>query len=420
MDEDVKFIGTEALQEVATKVGTQIIMGPAYSAANVISRMQIDVLSGIRFKAVDTVLVRKGGTTRRKVVGDKLHSSIGFLKERKLEVQLSWNVFHDNIDNYNETIFSADGRPGGSYPLSTEACEAILKTYAEDLTDNLFFGNIDIEDAQKQYLTLYNGFHTNIALDIEAGIISPLNGNMVECESIEAPVDADDTEAYDIVLGVYLKADRRLQNAPVVLCYCDVFRGIYIAQAYKNKNRGHQGVIYATDGTYRIPEMPNVIFVPEAAFGVGDRIIFTVPKNFQYGVDTRSNQSFVKVKVGSDNDLQDVMFQIQSKQGTRVKNPLPSAFCMTNGAISENSAAGDYRNSLVSVNFNSTECASVTVNGTAYEKPKEYAPNTVLSFKAVANEGYVFDRWSNGSKDNPMSLVATGLPMAIVPIFKKS
>lgn len=413
-----EFIGQEALTHVAEQVGSQIIMGPAYNDPALLKRLRIKVISGLQYKQTETLLVRKGGTTRRKKVGTPVENKIGFLKERTLVAKLTWNRYKDNIDNYVETPYGTDGKAGGSYPLSTIACEAILKSYAEDLTDNLFFGDMANEDTDKDALSLFDGFHTCVAHDIEAGIISVVNGNLIECGAIEAPTDAHDSTPFDTVMEAYTQLSPKLRKQQLV-CYCDVLRGIYIAQGYANKFHGNTKVNYNPDGTFSIPEMPRVTFVPEDVFGKGDRLYFSVPDNFQYGVDSLSNQSFVKVQIGSDEDAQDVIFQIQSIQGARLLNPLASAFAMTNGSLTENVISGDYTNSKLVVTCDSTE-GSFTVNGAAYAEPQEFAPNATITLVATANSGYTFAGWSNGATTPTITLVATGMPMAITALFTKN
>ncbi len=413
-----QFIGLEALTTVAEQVGSQIVMGPAFANPDLLKRMRIKVISGVQYKQTETLLVRKGGTTRRKVVGQPMNNTIGFLKSRTLVAKLAWNKFRGNTSEFTETNFGVHAT--GSYPVSTEATEAILKTYAEDLLSNLFFGDINNEEvAGKEMLSLYDGFHTYIAQDVADGYISTVNKNLIECDSIVAPTDKEDSSPFDTVLEVYSKLSPALRKQKEILCYCDVLRGIYIADGYNNKKHGNADVVRKEDGTFTIPEMPRVTFVPEDVFGLGDRIIFTIPENFQYGVDTLNNQTKVRVKVGSDDDLDDVIFQIQSIQGTRVLNPLASAFAMTNGNITENVLGGDYQNSKLTVTVNETE-GSVTVNGEAYDADAEYAPNAVIALKATAQSGYTFVGWSNGKTDAEISIVATGMPMAITALFEKN
>lgn len=414
-----EFIGREALTHVAEQVGKTIVMGPAYEDPELLDRLGIAVISGVQYKKTDHLLVRKGGTTRRKKVGTPVENRIGFLKERTLVAKLTWNRYKDNIDNYVETVFGTDGKAGGDYPLSTLACEAILKSYAEDLKSNLFFGNMEYEDStdeKKQKLSLYDGFHTDIAHDIAEGIISTTNGNLIACEAIAAPTDAHDSTPFDTVLEWYTKWDARLRQQKVVKLHCDILRGIYIAQGYANKYHGNTKVKYLDNGNFTVPEMPRVEFCPSDAWGVGNRLMATIPGNLQYGVDSENNQTFVKVQFGSDDDAQDVIFQIQSIQGTRLMNPLSSAFVISDGSIVENVINGDYDNSKLVVNISGT--GSVKVNGEAYDKVQEFAPNAIVSLKAEPGTGQKFVSWSNGKTEAEITITATGMPMALTAFFE--
>lgn len=417
-DNAAQFIGRDALTLVAEQVGKQVVMGPAYNDPELLDRLGIQVISGVQYKRTDHLLVRKGGTTRRKVVGTPVENKIGYLKERTLVAKLSWNRYRDNIDNYVETVFGTDGKPGGDYPFSTLACEAILKSYAEDLQSNLFFGKIANEEsanADLHKLSLYDGFHTNIAQDIEDGIISKANGNLVECDAIAAPTDNSDTTPFDTVLEWYGKWSSALRQAKNVKLYCDVKRGIYIAQGYANRFHGNYKVNYLPNGNFTVPEMPRVEFCPSDAWGDGTRLMATIPNNLQYGVDSENNQTFVKTQFGSDEDAQDVIFQIQSIQGTRIMNPLASAFVISDGELTENVINGDYEKDTLVVNVSGN--GSVTVNDVAYDTPQEFAANSIIKLKATASSGAKFSQWSNGKTDEEISIVATGYPMAITAIF---
>lgn len=420
-----EFIGREALTHVAEQVGKQIIMGPAYNDPELLDRLGIQVISGIQFKKTDHLLVRKGGTTRRKKVGTPVENKIGWLKERTLVAKLTWNRYKDNVDNYVETVFGTDGKAGGDYPMSTIAVEAILASYAEDLKSNLFFGDMTLEnnpDEEKQKLSLYDGFHTDIQHDIADGIISEANKNLIPCQAISQPANSHDSTPYDRVLEWYTKWDARLRGQKRIILHMDILRGIYIAAGYSNKYHGNVKVQYLNgadgnpNGSYIIPEMPHVEFCPSDAWGVGDRMMATIPNNLQYGVDSESNQSFVKVQFGSDEDAQDVIFQIQSIQGTRLMNPLPSAFVMNNGSIRENVINGDYTNQKLIVTADNT-MGAVKVNGQAYTTPAEFAPNSIITLKAEPKAGYRFVSWSNGKTDAEITITATGMPMAVTAIF---
>lgn len=422
---NTEFIGIEALTSVANSVGEQIIMGPAYSQPELVERLYIDIITGVRFKKTDHVLVRKGGTTRRKKVGTPVQNKIGFLKERVMYAKLSWNRYKDNTDNYVETIFGTDGQAGGTYPFSTIAAEAILSSYAEDLTSNLFFGNVEnekSEDEELQKLSLYDGFHTVISHDVEDGVISAVNKNLIPCESISEPVDSHDSTPFDTVMNWYTKWDPRLRQRSKIIIYCDTLRGVYIAQGYSNKYHGNAKVNYLLDkdgnpnGNFTVPEMPRVEFAPSDIYGTGDRLMATIPYNLQYGVDTLDSRNFVKTQVGSDEDAQDVIFQIQSIQGTRLLNPLSSVFVMSDGVIQPNVVNGDYTNSKLVVTVDGE--GSVKVNGEPYETPQEFSANNLIQLEAVPEDSHTFKCWSNGKTDAKITLNASGTPMAITAFFE--
>lgn len=418
------FIGLEALQHVAEQVSKEILMGPGYTDAAEMDRLGIDIVTGIQYKRTFHILLRKGGTTRRKDVHTKVNSEIGFLKERTLTVKLAWDHYTDSIDRYVETVFGTDAQ--GKYPLSTEAAEAILRNYADNLTACLWNGDIDLDKggddvpAHDQAMALYDGFHTCVKHDIEDGIISEANGNLVPCEAIIAPADNNDSTPYDNFLAWYMKWDARLRKANTRV-YMSELTAQYIAAGYANKFHGNFKVDYEQGGNFKLPGLSRVTLCPVADFGEGDRMYATIDKNFVYGVDTESNQTYVGVKIGTDNDLRDVQFQIQSIQGAGIKNPFKYAFCMSDGSLASTEyVAGDYDNTnLVITIAGDTTDGKVKVNGVEYTKPVETTINQVLTLVAEDGATSKFANWSNGSTEKTIQLTATGMNMGLTAFFKK-
>ena len=414
------FIGLEALEHVAEQVTKEILMGPGYTDAADMDRLAIDIVSGIQFKRVFNILLRKGGTTRRKDVHKRVNSEVGFLKERTLTVKLAWDHFTDNADNYCETVFGTDAQ--GQYPLSTEAATAVLTNYADNLTANLWNGDIDLDNgddtvaASDQALALYDGFHTCVKHDIEDGIISEANGNWIPCDAISVPTDNNDSTPYDNFIAWHRKWDARLRKQETYVYMSEVTAN-NIAAGYANKFHGNFKVEYNQGDNFKLPGLSKVTLCPVADFGEGDRMYATIAKNFAYGVDTLNNQTYVGVKVGTDDDMREVQFQIQSIQGAGIKNPFKSAFCMSNGTLAATDyVAGDYTNSKLVVTVDGK--GSVTVNGTAYTEPVETSVNDVITLKAVPESGATFKNWSNGKTDAEIQLTATGMSMGITAFFE--
>ena len=425
------FIGKDALQHVAEQVSKEILMGPGYTDAEEMDRLGIDIVSGVQYKRTFHILLRKGGTTRRKDVHTKVNSEAGFLKERTLTVKLSWDHFTDNIDKYCETVFGTDAQ--GQYPLSAAATEAILRNYADNLTANLWNGDIDLDKggenvpAQDQAMALYDGFHTCIKHDIEDGLISEANGNLVSCEAISEPADNNDSAPYDNFLAWHMKWDARLRKANTRV-YMSELTAQNIAAGYANKFHGNFKVDYEVGGNFKLPGLSRVTLCPVADFGEGDRMYATIDKNFVYGVDTESNQTYVGVKVGTDDDMRDIQFQIQSIQGAGIKNPFKYAFCMSDGSLaSAELVAGDYTHSNLVVTLAKANAqdagnidGTVKVNGAPYKDPIETSVNQIISLEATDGTNYKFVNWNNGSTEKKIQLTATGMSMGLTAFFKKN
>ena len=422
------FIGLDALQHVAEEVSKEIVMGPGYSDAEEMDRLGIDIVTGVQFKRTFHLFIRKGGTTRRKDVHREVNSEAGFLKERTLVAKLAWDKFPGNIDDFCETVFGTDAQ--GQFPLSSQAVEAILKDYADNLAANLWFGNIELDNgddsvpARDQAMALYNGFHTCIQQDIEDGLISEANGNLIHCDAITAPVDKDDSSPYDIFIAWYMKWDERLRKVPTRV-YMNETTAMNIASGYANKFHGNFRVEYNQGDNFKLPGLSKVSLCPISGFGEGDRMYATIDKNFVYGVDTKSNQQYVSVRLGSDRDHRDLSFQIQSIQGSGIKSFLRSALAVSDGTlVAPEYVAGDYDNTKLVVTLAGTDGqkpdGTVKVNSTAYTKPLDTTPNQILTLEAADGTNYKFDSWSNGKKDKKIQLTATGMNMGITAFFKKN
>lgn len=409
-----QFIGIEAIQHIADQYESQLIMGASYFRPEEFDRLGIGILTGLQFKRTNNLLVRKGGTTRRKEVGTPIENKIGFIKERVLVARLTWNRFKDNRDNYVETPIAVEGSAEFSYPLSEAAFLAITATYGEDLYANLWFG--DITNGAPG-MDLFDGYHTCIAKDINDGYIGVSQGNYKEVPVIDAPDDAEDCSAWQITEDFILSWNGMLKNQPKVLLYCSSKTGVAIQAAYANKWRSHKSVNMLANGNFTVSEYPRIEFVPDDNYGEGDRLIATIPGNLQYGVNSLDSRSKIVVREGSDNDTEDITFQVQSIQGARLLSPLASVFCMTNGTISSRTVTGDYTKSECSVVSEDTTKGTVTVSPAADAKG-EYVIGTTVTMTATAAQGYAFKKWSDGVTTNPRTHVTTGMNESFIAKFE--
>lgn len=423
------FIGISALQEVANQVFKSVVQGPSYVNPEEMKRLGIRTISGVQFKRTTNVFVRKGGTTRRKDVNPTMKGEIGFLKERVLTVKLAWFRGTDNIDRYVETVHSAGAL--GAYPLSTVATEAVLKTHADDLYNNLWWGDIDNDvpgaSDEKKAMGLYDGFCTGIKHDIEDGIISEANGNLIHCEAISAPADEKDSSAYKNFRAAYMKLDPRMRRQKVY-AYMTPETAINISDGYALQSFGTHKLNVVDGGNYVIPELPRLTIAPVEGLGVGDRIIFSIENNLAYAVDSEGDSTFVDVQLGSDTDTRDIVFQCQSLCGCYVEIPYSWAFAITDGSLEcTDFVSGDYTNSNLTVTVakaNTQDAGNidgkVKVDGVEYSKPIETTPNQIVSLEATDGTNFKFSNWSNGSTEKKIQITASGMSMGFTAFFKKN
>lgn len=405
MADTATFIGLEALEQICVKYKPQVIMGAAQFRPDVFERMKIKVSTGLRFKDVQNVMVRKGHTTQRKVVGNVKVSTLGYMEERVMTGFLTVNMYKDNKDNYIEKPVTSEDpdNVGYTYPMSELAFLAAVANYGEDIFDCLWHGDDEIEYSETDefgtnYLRLFCGLVTYLRRDKASGRISVVNGNYADCDGITEPADNQDVTAYANFKAWRMKWKSSLRNAPEVLVYCTEETGSAIAAGYGNSKNNNSGVIYADDMTFKIPEWRNITFCPESSFGKGDLLIATTPYNFEYGVDSNDSRNFVSVHVGSDQDHADISFQIQSIQGSRVNNVNASNFCMSNGNLEPSDIAGDFlKSTFVVVSSNDTD-GTVQVDSSTPDNNKEYKVGTEITLKATNGTG-TFSHWLiNGKK----------------------
>ena len=423
------FIGISALQEVANQVFKSVVQGPSYVNPDEMKRLGFRTISGVQFKRTTNIFVRKGGTTRRKDANPTMKGEIGFLKERVLTVKLAWFRGTDNIDRYVETVHSAGAL--GAYPLSTVATEAVLKTHADDLYNNLWWGDIDNDvpgaSDEKKAMGLYDGICTCIKHDIEDGIISEANGNLIHCEAISAPADEKDSSAYKNFRAAYMKLDPRMRRQKVY-AYMTPETAINISDGYALQSFGTHKLNVVDGGNYVIPELPRLTIAPVEGLGVGDRIIFSIENNLVYAVDSEGDSTFVDVQLGSDTDTRDIVFQCQSLCGSYVENPYSWAFAITDGSLEcTDFVSGDYINSNLTVTVakaNTQDAGNidgkVKVDGVEYSKPIETTPNQIVTLEATDGTTFKFSNWSNGSTEKKIQVTASGMSMGFTAFFKKN
>lgn len=404
-----EFIGTAALQQIAVQIMPEIAMSAYYNRQRVFDKFGIKVISGVQFKNVKYLLLRKGHTTRRKVVGSTLRSTVGQLLERELVTFLAWNRYKDNQDAYKEYPIATEN--GNSYPESEAALRAVMANYADDIYDNVWHGNHNL--GNDHWLGLFDGFYTNMANDVTKGLVTPIHLS----GTISRPTLTNDTQAWDLFEEFVQAWDVHLQAAEKVIVGMNSKTAAAIAAAYGNSKGNNKDCIRLENGNIAFLEYPNIEIAHDASLGVGVKMFATVPDNLEYGVDTLNEENGCMVQVGSDDDAKDVFFQPQSAQGTRVFNISASAFAVTDDSMSPIGVSGDYTTANCSVLTNNAEWGTVTVDGKE-QGSEDYPAGTTLALVATATSAGQFVKWSDGNTNATRNYVTNGSLETVVAIFQ--
>lgn len=406
------FIGTAALEQLAVQIMPEIAMSAYYNRQRVFEKFGIKVISGIQFKNIKYVLLRKGHTARRKAVGTTLASSAGTLLERELKCYLAWDRFKSNKDEFRE--FPIQTELGDKYPQSEAALRAVLANYADNVYDNVWHGDHTIDpSAENAYLGLFDGFFTDVANDIANGLVTPIHLS----GTIAKPVSSSDIQAWTLFEEFIEAWDPHLQSAEKVIVAMTSKTAAAIAAAYGNSKGNNKDCIRLENGNIAFIEYPNIEIAHDASLGIGTKMLAYVPGTLEYGVDTENDQNSIEVQVGSDSDAKDVFFQVQTAQGTRTTTVAKSAMAVTDASLSPLSVAGDYTKNTFTILINDSTKGAVTVNGSAVDNTVDYPAGTSLTLVATPETGCKFVKWSDGNTSATRTVVTKGQLESLVAFF---
>lgn len=419
MAENAKFIGLENVQSVADKLSPNIVIGPAFYMKDELDRLGIKVETGVQYQLTKTVFAGKGGQTRRKEVGNVSEVKLGYLFTRKLQANICVHRIRCNEDDFQE-------KPGnitvnGGAEMHFERTELFMteqaKLFAQDIFNNILGGDATSDDEE---MNLFDGLLTVMATDLNDGTVNKAAKNLVPSGIFDKPQSEGDSAAYDEFVAWHNQWSPQLKKQKAyVYMPTDVAQAI--ADAYEQKHRSHKSVTELENGNYQIKSdgLSKLTFVPVDDIK-GNLVFASIEGNLLLGVNNESDSSFVKVLPEPSHDVKDLVMQIQGIFGFMLVDPSARAFVTNGGAAEMEFNSGDYTKDAVYVTSNNEELGTVAItNGASpVESGTEVAKGTTLTLTATPKGGATFEKWSNGSTDNPATIVATGNPMAVVGIFK--
>ena len=412
-----KFIGLENVKSVADKLAPNIVIGPAYYMRDELNRLGIKVETGVQHQLTKTVFAGKGGQTRRKEVGNVKEVKLGYLFSRKLVANICVHRIRCNEDDFKE-------KPGnitinGSAALHFEKTELFMteqaKLFAQDVWNNIIGGDATSED---ESMNLFDGLLTVMATDINDGTVNKAAKNLIPSGLFDAPISEGDSQAYDNYVAWENQWSPALKKQQVNV-YLPTDIALAIADAYEQKHRSHSAAQWLDNGNFKLPGHAKRTFIPVDDIK-GNLVFATIEGNLLLGVNNESDDSFVNVVPEPSKDTKDLVMQIQGIFGFMLVDPTSRAFVTNGGAAEMEFNSGDYTKDAIYVTSSNEELGTVAIkNGEdTVESGTEVAKGTTLTLTATPVNGKgKFVKWSNGTTDNPATIVANGNPMAIVGIF---
>ena len=415
-----KFIGLENVQSVADKLSPNIVIGPAYYMRDELDRLGIKVETGVQYQLTKTVFAGKGGQTRRKEVGNVEEKKLGYLFTRKLTANLCVHRIRCNEDTFRE-------RPGnistnGSAAMHFEKTEMFMteqaKLFSQDIFNNIIGGDAASAD---ESMNLFDGLLTVMSVDINDGTVNQDAKNLVPSGVFDAPQSEGDSDAYDNYVAWENEWSPALKKQ-FVNVYLTRQDALAIADAFEQKHRSHQGAQWLDNGNFKLPGHSKRTFIPVDDYK-GTLAWASIEGNLLLGVNNESDDSSVEVVREPSKDTKDLVMQIQGIFGFMLVDPTARAFVTNGGAAEMSFNSGDYTKDAVYVTANidgdgaAMGTVAITSGGQTIPSGSEVAKGTTLTLTATPKTGKQFVKWSNGSTDNPATIVATGNPMAIVGIF---
>ncbi len=407
-------LSVDQVQTVARVLEPDILESASLVNNSVFEQLKINVIRNLENVNSLMVFDRKVGTTRRYRAGRKVENKVGYIHERELKVELSMNRYTENAQNFREkepfSIAGFNETGELNAPVSEFIMRQIAIAYSSDVMSNLFFG--DYEKGDDDPYGLYNGFFAHINRDINRGLISVKNHNY----QVIDPIDGTDPKAdYQTFVQFYENLDPKMLLADTVYIYMSTQTRQRILRGYMQTYSGFQ-VEGVANPEYRMTETPKAQLCAHPALGVGDCLIATTEYNFEFGTDLSGSTGDAKVMVNiSPDDFNVYIFQIQTAQGTRIRQITSDHFCVSSGKNTPiKSTGGEYTVDTVttSVNDESMGSVAVTPNQPSYEAGDK------ITMTATAKERHEFVKWDDGATTNPRTIVFSGNPEHYQAIFK--
>lgn len=395
-----KIVTVDGLRKAAEKYDPLLRQLPAFALTEAIKALRLNVMK-VDMKDVIHNERRKSGGTRPYVAGLTVSYKDGMLAYESSDLTVYETYFSakENITNYKDTdVQFLGGKPFDNktkqHPLEYKIIQTMIKTHAEDLMFALF--PAERNDEGVNALSCFNGFDAIIDALITGGKITAARGNYAPTGAFDAPVDSNDTAAYenlvDFIGGAHNMLRSNIGGAPLLYIPENVL--VNVRAAFRNKVKAFDMPTMEQVKT-QIREdalCPGLEFISHVAIGTGNRVMLMKPGLLDFGWNTSSASQFVLVRSIYE-DPNDVQFWLQASYGTRLRDWHEKVFRVNDQTNNNLNLAGDYTSTgAVRVDITGPSAARWYLDGYAKHRSSgQYILGLVpgsytIKFEAV--EGY--------------------------------
>jgi hypothetical protein len=343
---DKKALNVTLLQRAAEEYDPTLRKLPFLGLMDTLSALEVNLLE-VDGKDKVVLFHRKSGIARPYVVGgtnEVAEGEIGKAIERELTPKECFTALKDHIMNYsNKRVISNQSEKVDTkqkrHPLELLIIESKIRTVNEDIIDALFHAKRDNED--KSPMGMFDGFNELIDTEISNGEVSTAKGNLVETGSLSTPATDEDTEAFNKLVAFIRSASPHLRRKGVLYITNDALFHCMDALGNKLKYKNALEFEVFVEHLRGLTQAANLRLITHEALGSGSRLLYTIPRNLDFGLGTRGEESFVQVRAPYE-DPNIAQFWMQWSSGARVTSIHPKEFLVNDQTNTATELSGDY------------------------------------------------------------------------------
>jgi len=344
-----KVLTVTGLSEAAKTYDPLLRTLPFFALNTVAAKLKLNIQE-VENEHVLVNMRRKAGGTIPYAPGTAFAAQTEIAKffESTLKPELVVYEVNDNITNYKEN--KALVLAGTKLDLKTKVhpqeqiiLNSIVKSHSEDVAFAMFHAERD--NAVLTPMTSMTGFFPALDLLVSAGHIAAGQGNLATTGAFAAPVDANDSDAYDNLVEFIATSNPILKSTiggiPQLLITLSALKNV--RDAYRNKVKA-----------FSMPKLSEVIealredsFCPalvvdtDEALGSGSKVILQKVGNMDLGFNTSKSEQFVQVR-NIDRDPNVVQFWLEAAYGVRIRDVHKKLFRTNEQTNTRIDLSGDY------------------------------------------------------------------------------